>query len=163
MEVVRSADSDAVLVSVEPGWARNLRPKPMEEFVGSDLKIGAAVHSELGSMLLLRVDDICGIVGAELMLGVDAPIALHRYGKTEVALAHETRHDVTHSTAAFLISDENLRRMASGEGLAWVRAHTSKGVIEANFGATCGSQWAHHACGAVSRAIKRAKETGLIE
>ena len=163
LEVVESQFDGTVYVAVEPGWTRNLRRNPLGGILGGDLKVGAVIHSELGTLLVVRVDEILRILEVELLVGDSPPVKLERLGKTDIELEAENRFDITHSEASFRIDYALLHDMVSGDMRAWVRAHTSEGYIEADFGETCKSRWRDRACVAVRRAVEKAKDLGLVK
>ena len=163
VEVVRSQFDGMTYVSVGPGWTKKLDGNSLGGIFGGDLKVGAMIHSELGALLVLRVDEILRILGVELLVGDAPPLKLERMGATDIELEAENRFDITHSEASFRISHTLLQDMASGERRAWVRAHTSEGYIKADFGGTCKSRWRDRACVGVRRALEKAEELGLIE
>ena len=162
VEVVESKFDGQSYVLVGPGWTKNLERRALDGIFGGDLKVGAMIHSELGAFLILRVDAIVSITGAEVLIGDSSPVALTKAGRTDVETGSENRFDITHSEASFQISAELLKAMASG-GKAWIRAHTSEGYIEADFGATCASRWGDRACVGLKKAMNEAKALGILE
>ena len=163
VEVVRSQFDGVTYVAVGPSWTKNLTRNSLGGILGGDLKVGAVIHSESGVSLVLRVDEILRILEVELLVGDAPPVTLERLGTTDVDLEAENRFDITHSEASFQIPHKLLQDMVSGDVRAWVRARTSEGYIEADFGETCKSRWRDRACVGVRRALEKAKELGLVE
>ena len=163
VEVVQSQFDGLTYVVVGAGWTKNLDRKPLGGTLGGNLKVGAMIHSEHGTMLVLRVDEIVRILEAEVLVGDAQPVALQRYRETDIELSSETRFDITHSEASFRIAPELLQEMTSGQTRAWIRAHTSDGYIEADFGQSCKSRWPDRACIGIRKAIAQAKQLDLLE
>ena len=149
-------------VRAEPGWVSSLEQGTLDGLFGGPFKIGAIIHSEVGAMLLARVDDITRITGVEIMVdGITHK--LERSGLTEFTLSSESRFDITHSESVFSIDTDLLRQLVSGTGTAWMRVSTGSGYLEGDFGETCSSQWSDWACVAIRNALAEAEEIGLTD
>ena len=161
VSVEESRFDDLRYVRAEPGWVDSLDAGALDSLLGGPFKVGALAHSEAGTFLIVRVDDITRIIEVEVRVGEDIH-KLEKLGLTEMETSLDNPYDIANSEAAFHIASSVLERMTSGER-AWIRVSTSKGYLEGDFGKTCASQWPDRACVAVKSMLAKAVRLSLIQ
>ena len=160
VEVGKSRFDGRQYVRVAPGWVASLNGKNLDAVFGGPFKVGAMVHTELGTVLVVRVDDTTRITGVEVR--VDEVIhELDKYGSTKIETSFDDPYDIKNSEGAFTIDIALLERMTSGAGNVWVRVTTGDGYLEGDFGKTCSSRWPDRACIAVRKMLAEAKRLEL--
>ena len=160
ISVEQSRFDDRRYVRAEPGWVDSLDSGVMDSLLGGPFKVGAMVHSELGTLLIVRVDEITRITEVGVRVGEDI-YKLKKLGLTEIETSFDDAYDIANSEAGFYIDRSVLERMTSGGETAWIRVTTGKGYLEGDFGKTCASRWPDRACIAVRNMLTEASRLGL--
>ena len=158
--IERSGFDDRQYVQASPGWVPSLKPQMMAALFGGPFKIGAIVHSKLGTMLIVRVEEITRITQLEVRIdGVTHD--LKKYGLTDIKTSLDNPYETKNSKGSFHIAPFLLERMVSGDGRVLIRVTTSKGYIEGDFGKSCESRWPDRACVAIRKMLAESKRVGL--
>ncbi len=71
VEIGSSRFDDSQYVRAEPGWIASLESGVSDALLGGPFKVGAVVHSNLGTMLVVRVDAITRISAAVVRVDND--------------------------------------------------------------------------------------------
>lgn len=160
MTIERSGFDDRQYVRASPGWVSSLKPQKMDALLGGPFKIGAIVHSELGTMLIVRVAEITSITQLEVRIdGITHD--LKKYGRTDITTSLDNRYETKNSKGSFHIAPFLLERMVSGDGGVFIRVTTSKGYLEGDFSKSCESRWPDRACIAIRKMLSEARRVGL--
>ena len=122
-------------------------------------RIGAIVHSTLGTVLLVHLRGIGAIDHFEVRMGDEVHV-LREVGLTDVETGFVQPFALEPHETSYYIDRALLVRMVSGEP-ARIRLLTATALREGDFAATCGSLLPGRACPSVRCLIEKAGRLGL--